>query len=164
MKRIMGMADRAALLSLKTLVVVNLLFLLSFLLVAVLAARTVDAAPRLLPIADIGASSTAVAGDSLRKERFSRTAGFCYPFISPHRGGEGGSMTQALIGDASLRLSVSAAHACDFMRTTQDVKVDGTVVASVSQDKAVPMSVPDTKTVLPQQPAPAQQPAEKTAD
>lgn len=68
MKRIMGMADRAALLSLKTLVVVNLLFLLSFLLVAVLAARTVDAAPRLLPMADIGASSTAVVGDSLRKE------------------------------------------------------------------------------------------------
>lgn len=73
-------------------------------------------------------------------------------------------MTKALIMAASLGLSVSAAHACDFMRTTQDVKVDGTVVASVSQDKAVPMSVPDTKTVLPQQPAPAQQPAEKTAD
>ena len=72
MKRIMGMADRAALLSLKTLVVVNLLFLLSFLLVAVLAARAVDAAPRLLPMAGTGTgiapSSATVPGNGQHKE------------------------------------------------------------------------------------------------
>ncbi|CAM5348264.1 hypothetical protein ATER59S_01213 [Aquamicrobium terrae] len=73
-------------------------------------------------------------------------------------------MTKALIVAASLGLSISAVHACDFMRTAQDAKTDRTVVASVNVDKAAPMSVPDTKMVLPHKAASAQQPDEKIAD
>ena len=63
MKRIMAMADRAALFSLSTLVVLNLLFLLSFLLLALIAARTVDTAPQFPP----AASSATVPSDGLSK-------------------------------------------------------------------------------------------------
>ncbi|MGB3834632.1 MAG: hypothetical protein WA975_22520 [Mesorhizobium sp.] len=73
-------------------------------------------------------------------------------------------MTKALIVAASLGLSISAVHACEFMHTAQDAKADSTVVASVSADKAVPMSVPDARTVLPYKAPTAQQPAQNVAD
>jgi hypothetical protein len=60
------------------------------------------------------------------------------------------SMTKALILAASLGLSVSAAYACDYLRTTESQAVDKTtVVASIPQQKAAPMSVPDAPIVLP---------------
>ena len=59
-------------------------------------------------------------------------------------------MTKALILAASFGLSVSAAHACDFMKSADNAAVDKTaVVASISQDQPPPMSVPDEQTVLP---------------
>ncbi|MBN9251711.1 MAG: hypothetical protein BGO03_06840 [Mesorhizobium sp. 61-13] len=58
-------------------------------------------------------------------------------------------MTKALILAASFGLSVSAAHACDFMKSADSAAVDKTaVVASISQDQP-PMSVPDEQTALP---------------
>lgn len=59
-------------------------------------------------------------------------------------------MTKALILAACLGLSVSAAYACDSMTTTENQAVDKTaVVASIPQQKAAPMSVPDAPIALP---------------
>ncbi len=57
-------------------------------------------------------------------------------------------MTKALILAGSLCLSVSAAHACDFMRSADNAKVDKTVVASIDEERTVPMSTPADQTVL----------------
>lgn len=59
-------------------------------------------------------------------------------------------MTKALILAASFGLSVSAAHACDFMKSADNAAVDKTaIVASISEDQPPPMSVSDEQTVLP---------------
>ncbi|KRA00384.1 hypothetical protein ASD64_02125 [Mesorhizobium sp. Root157] len=59
-------------------------------------------------------------------------------------------MTKALILAASLGLSVSAANACDYLKSADSAAVDKTaVVASISEDQAVPMSVPGDQIVLP---------------
>lgn len=59
-------------------------------------------------------------------------------------------MAKALILAVSLGLSMSAAHACDFMKSANNASVDKTiVVSSVSEDKAAPMSVPADQIVLP---------------
>ena len=68
MRRIMAMADRAALLSLKTLVLLNVLFFLCFLLVALMAAREADAAPQLLQPASLPSAAATVSIDGLPKE------------------------------------------------------------------------------------------------
>ena len=72
-------------------------------------------------------------------------------------------MTKVLILAASLGLSISAAHACDFLRSAQSSGADKTVVASVTTaDGAVPMSVPAEKPVLADNAA--QQPAAQKAE
>ncbi|WP_454011698.1 hypothetical protein [Aquamicrobium terrae] len=68
MRRIMAMADRAALLSFRGLVALNLLFFFCFLLVALIAARTVDAAPQVAQAADHVLSPVATQGEPTRKE------------------------------------------------------------------------------------------------
>lgn len=74
-------------------------------------------------------------------------------------------MTKALILAASLGLSVSAVHACDFIRSTQiSQKVDSTMVASVTAGETVPTPVPDARVAPSHKAAPVQQPASPVAD
>lgn len=59
-------------------------------------------------------------------------------------------MTKVLVLAASLGLSISAAHTCDFMKSADSAAVDKTaVVASITEDQAIPMSVPGDQTILP---------------
>ncbi len=55
--------------------------------------------------------------------------------------GEGTGMTRLLVAAASLGLMVSAAGACGFKHSAH-ADIDQTVVASVSVDEALPMSMP----------------------
>ena len=48
-------------------------------------------------------------------------------------------MRKALIVAASLGLSVSAANACEFMRSTQTTAVDTVAVASIAKEEAAPV-------------------------
>lgn len=69
-------------------------------------------------------------------------------------------MTKALILAASLGLSVSAVHACDFIRSTQISQK----VASVTAGETVPTPVPDARVAPSHKAAPVQQPASPAAD
>lgn len=73
-------------------------------------------------------------------------------------------MTKALILAASFGLSVSAAHACDFMRSAQNSGVDKTVVASVTTEGTGSMSVPVQTPVAAEATAIVQQPAARQAE
>ena len=55
-------------------------------------------------------------------------------------------MTRTLILAASLGLSVSAASACDYMRSAQNEasKTDNTVVASTATEVTLPISYPSS--------------------
>jgi hypothetical protein len=48
-------------------------------------------------------------------------------------------MRKALIVAASFGLSVSAANACEFMRSAQSTAVDKVAVASIAKDEAAPV-------------------------
>ena len=69
-------------------------------------------------------------------------------------------MTKTLIVAAAFGLSLSAANACEFMRSAE-APVDQTVVASIATEDA--MSTPETL-ILPQAPATDQAPVESVAE
>jgi hypothetical protein len=63
-------------------------------------------------------------------------------------------MRKALIVAASLGLSISAANACDFMRSAQSTAVDTVAVASIAKDDAAPITQ-QTQAVAPELMTPA---------
>ena len=57
-------------------------------------------------------------------------------------------MTKLLVAAAALGLTVSAAGACEYMRSAQ-ATVDQTVVASIIDEQGQQMSVPEQQLILP---------------
>lgn len=70
-------------------------------------------------------------------------------------------MTKLLVTAAALGLTMSAADACEYMRSVQTT-VDQTVVASIADEQGQQMSVPEQQLLLP--PADSTAPAEPVSE